>query len=193
MKYLDARSHGLRPFSIYQGRWSAALRDFERDIIPMCEAEGMALAPWGALGGGNFKSDAQRAENDGRQMRRSNADIEVIVSRALEKIATRKQKLITSVALAYVMHKAPYVFPIVGGRKVEHLKGNIEALSLKLSEGDIKEIESAVSFDVGFPHNLLGGGPDPGRIAFDKVFLNHLSGHFDVVPPVKVSGHFNPQ
>ncbi|KAG0646118.1 Norsolorinic acid reductase A, partial [Hyphodiscus hymeniophilus] len=180
-----ARSHGLRPFSVYQGRWSAALRDFERDIIPMCEAEGMALAPWGALGGGNSKSEAQRAENSGRKFTRAGADRDNIVSAALEKIATRKRTLITSVALSYVMHKAPYVFPIVGGRTVDHLRGNIEALSLRLSEDDIKEIESAVPFDVGFPMNMLGHGPDPGRIEFDKVFLNHTSGHFDVIPPVK--------
>jgi aryl-alcohol dehydrogenase-like predicted oxidoreductase len=50
-----ARQNHLRPFSVYQGRWSAASRDFERDIIPMCQANGMALAPWGALGGGYFK------------------------------------------------------------------------------------------------------------------------------------------
>ena len=40
-----ARDHGLRQFVVYQGRWSAANRDFERDIIPMCAAEGMGLAP----------------------------------------------------------------------------------------------------------------------------------------------------
>jgi aryl-alcohol dehydrogenase-like predicted oxidoreductase len=51
-----ARDHGLRQFVVYQGLWSAAKRDFEREIIPMCEAEGMGLAPWGALGGGNFKT-----------------------------------------------------------------------------------------------------------------------------------------
>lgn len=45
-----ARQNGLRPFSVYQGRWSAEYRDFERDIIPMCREEGMGLAPWGALG-----------------------------------------------------------------------------------------------------------------------------------------------
>jgi aryl-alcohol dehydrogenase-like predicted oxidoreductase len=51
-----ARQHGLRPFSVYQGRWGAACRDFEREIIPMCVEEGLALAPWGVLGGGGFKS-----------------------------------------------------------------------------------------------------------------------------------------
>lgn len=47
-----ARQHGLRPFSIYQGHWSAQMRDFEREIIPMCNDEGMALHPWGVLGRG---------------------------------------------------------------------------------------------------------------------------------------------
>ncbi|KAJ1555004.1 hypothetical protein HK405_003468 [Cladochytrium tenue] len=40
-----ARDHGLSEFVVYQGRWSAADRDFERDIIPLAAAEGMALAP----------------------------------------------------------------------------------------------------------------------------------------------------
>lgn len=51
----DARNHGLRPFSVYQGQWSAAQRGFERDVLPMARDEGMALAPWGVLGGGNCK------------------------------------------------------------------------------------------------------------------------------------------
>ena len=40
-----ARDHGLTPFSVYQGWWSAVKRDFERDILPMAEDEGMAVAP----------------------------------------------------------------------------------------------------------------------------------------------------
>lgn len=64
-------------------------------------------------------------------------------------------------ALAYVTHKAPYVYPIVGGRKVEHLKGNIEALALKLTTEEIDEIEDALDFDVGFPMNMLFGLHDP--------------------------------
>ena len=53
------------------------------------------------------------------------------------------------------MHKIPYCFPIVGGRKVEHLKGNIEALSVQLSREDIDEIEAVTPFDFGFPSNLF--------------------------------------
>lgn len=149
-----ARSHGLRQFTVYQGHWSAASRDFERDILPMAQAEGMALAPWGALGRGNFKSDAERARGEGRKSR-GMSETDVRVSKKLEEIATAKGTLITSVALAYVMHKAPYVFPIVGGRKVEHLKGNIEALGLELTEQEIDEIDSASAFDIGFPMSML--------------------------------------
>jgi len=151
-----ARDHGLRQFSVYQGRWSAAGRDFERDIIPMTISEGMSLAPWGALGGGQFKSAAQRATGEGRKAREEPSEAVIKVTNVLEKIAKEKDTAITSVALAYVMHKTPYVFPIVGGRKIEHLKGNIEGLSLVLSEEDMKEIEGAAPFDIGFPGNMLG-------------------------------------
>lgn len=54
-----ARQHGLRQFSVYQGRWSAAERDFEREIIAMCKSEGMSMCPWGALGGGESASQRQ--------------------------------------------------------------------------------------------------------------------------------------
>lgn len=102
-----ARQHGLRPFSIYQGRWSAACRDFERDIIPMCLSEGMALAPWGALGGGRFKTRAQRAVSEGRThfVKIAFTGKEEQVSLVLEEIAEKRDTLVTSVALAYVMHK----------------------------------------------------------------------------------------
>jgi len=186
-----ARNHGLRQFTVYQGRWSAADRDFERDILPMTQAEGMALAPWGALGGGNFKSDEQRSRNEGRKMV-SPSDKHIRVSKKLEEIANAKGTLITSVALAYVMHKAPYVFPIVGGRKVEHLKGNIEALGLELSEQELDDIDQASEFDVGFPMNMLfefmSDKTYNSRMTTSDVGLLKFSGNIDTVPkqaPIK--------
>ncbi|KAM0409221.1 hypothetical protein ACHAPD_011386 [Fusarium lateritium] len=176
-----ARCNGLRQFSVYQGRWSASSRDFERDIIPMCRAEGMGIAPWGSLGGGKFKSEEQRNAQDGRKVEASEQEIRT--SRVLESISNRKTTLITSVALAYVMHKTSYVFPIIGGRKVEHLKANIQALTLKLTQEDIQEIDSAVKFDPGFPNDFLYrkgqaiGGPD--------VWLLQMGGALDHVQPSK--------
>ena len=63
-------------------------------------------------------------------------------------------RLFLLVAIAYLLHKATYVFPILGGRKVEHLMANIEALELSISKEQVAYLESIVEFDPGFPHNL---------------------------------------
>ena len=170
-----ARQQGLTQFSVYQGHWSAALRDFERDILPMCEMEGMAIAPWGALGRGNFRAaaDYEKAKEEGRKMAQPTENQKKIAA-VLEKLAKSKDTAITSVAMAYVMHKYPYVFPIVGGRKIEHLKGNIDGLGVELSDEEIDEIDAAVPFDIGFPMTMLfeyGGGKYNSRMTSKDVGL----------------------
>lgn len=52
------------------------------------------------------------------------------------------------------MQKTPFVFPIVGCRKIEQLQANIDALTISLSEEQIKYLESILPFDPGFPHNF---------------------------------------
>lgn len=185
-----AAENGKTPFSIYQGRWSVLARDFERDIIPMARHFGMALAPWGALGGGRFQSAKQLQARGVEKLRGDGglAEHEVRMSEALGKVAAEHGiDSVTAVALAYVMHKAPYVFffffflvvlfldrcvtdlffplndrrvfPIVGGRKVEQLKENIQGLSLKLTDEQIAALEAVQSFDPGFPVDMIGHDP----------------------------------
>lgn len=52
------------------------------------------------------------------------------------------------------MHKTTHVFPIIGGRKIEHLEANIAALDISLSDEQIKFLDSALPFNVGFPQNF---------------------------------------
>lgn len=59
------------------------------------------------------------------------------------------------VAIAYLMQKTTHVFPIVGGRKIEHLQGNIKALEITLTPEHVAFIESVNAFEPGFPHNLI--------------------------------------
>ncbi|KAF9465833.1 NADP-dependent oxidoreductase domain-containing protein [Collybia nuda] len=164
-----ARDHGMTPFSVYQGAWNVMDRDFEREIIPMARSEGMALAPWNALAAGKFRTDAEEEERgkkgEYRKMRPDweRNDREKKISKVLEKIAGEVgTKHLTAVALAYLLHKTPYVFPIVGGRKVEHLLANIEALDISLSNEQMSELEAAVPFDIGFPGWMSGTGPEGG-------------------------------
>jgi aryl-alcohol dehydrogenase-like predicted oxidoreductase len=154
----------MTPFSVYQGHWSILERSFERDIIPMARDEGMALAPWGVVGGGKIRTDAEeeRRRTTGEQGRKifgpewERTEDEKKVCKALEEVAKQVgTESITAVAIAYVMHKTPYVFPIIGGRKPEHLKANIEALDISLSEQQIQLLEGALPFSVGFPHDMI--------------------------------------
>jgi aryl-alcohol dehydrogenase-like predicted oxidoreductase len=136
----------------------------------------MALAPWNVLAGGKFRTDAEEeARGKTGEYRKMFPDFERTerekkVSRALEKVAGEVgTKHITagvfishnsclfnthlqfSVAIAYLLHKVPYVFPLIGGRKVEHLLANLEALDISLSVEQMKELEAATDFSLGFP------------------------------------------
>ena len=182
-----ATSHGKTPFSVYQGKWNVLNRDFERDIIPMARHFGMALAPWDVMGGGRFQSKKAMEERkkNGEGLRTfvggpEQTELEVKISEALTKIAEEHgTESVTAIAIAYVRSKAKNVFPLVGGRKIEHLKQNIEALSIKLTPEQIEYLESIVPFDVGFPKSLIGDDPAvtkklspltsmSARIAFDN-------------------------
>jgi aryl-alcohol dehydrogenase-like predicted oxidoreductase len=161
-----ARAHGKTPFSIYQGRWNVMRRDFERDILPMARHFGMALAPWDVLGSGHFQSakqlEARKKTGEGlRSMLGSGqTEEEKHISEALATVAAEHGiESVTAIALAYVLCKAPNVFPLVGGRKIEHLHDNIQALTIRLTEKQIEFLEAATNFDVGFPNNLIGVNP----------------------------------
>ncbi|KAH9166649.1 NADP-dependent oxidoreductase domain-containing protein [Lactarius sanguifluus] len=179
-----AKDHGKTPFSVYQGSWSVFERSFERDIIPMARSEGLVLAPWGVLAGGKIRTNAEEARRkESGEKGRTTFDPEwertleqKKVCDVLEEIAKEVgTKSITSIAIAYHLHKLPYVFPIIGGRKVEHLKENIAALDISLTAEQIKRIESATPFDLGFPYNMFGNGTTDNYVA-------QCTAHCDNVP-----------
>ncbi|KAK0720719.1 putative aryl-alcohol dehydrogenase Aad14 [Lasiosphaeris hirsuta] len=163
-----ALDNGKTPFIIYQGRWNLMIRDFEREIIPMARMYGMALAPWDVIGGGKFqtKTALEERKAKGEDLRgfvsgKEQTEDEEKTSEALYKVAQEHGiESITAVALAYVMSKSVDVFPIVGGRKVEHLHDNIQALSIKLTDEQINYLESVKPFNLGFPSNFIGADPN---------------------------------
>ncbi|KAJ9491028.1 hypothetical protein VN97_g2216 [Penicillium thymicola] len=189
-----ARAHGKTPFSIYQGRWNVMRRDFERDILPMARHFGMALAPWDVLGGGHFQTAKQLEERKrtGEGLRSvmgaEQTEEERSISEALATVAAEHGiESITTIALAYVLCKAPNVFPLVGGRKIEHLQDNIQALSIRLTDKQIEFLEAATTFDIGFPGNFIGEDPSTngGKVAF----LMGSAGHFDFVQASRAIGY----
>ncbi|KAK0449026.1 NADP-dependent oxidoreductase domain-containing protein [Desarmillaria tabescens] len=162
-----AIDHGKTPFVIYQGKWNILDRSLEREIVPMAKSLGMAISPWCVIAEGKLRTDAeeqQRRETGekGRMMFGDwqRTEVEVKVCKALEKVAAEVGvgSNIRAVAIAYLMHKTPYVFPILGGRKVEHLKANLAALDVSLSKEQMDYLDSVVPFDPGFPTTMIGDG-----------------------------------
>ncbi|EJD47159.1 arylalcohol dehydrogenase [Auricularia subglabra TFB-10046 SS5] len=162
-----ALDHGKTPFVVYQGAWNVMDRSFEREIIPMAREWGMALMPWEVLAAGRIRSDAdeRRRKESGEGGRDvfftgwERNEHEKQVCAALEKVGKETGvNSVTAVAIAYLMQKTTYVFPIVGGRKIEHLKENIKALDIRLTPDQISYIESVNSFEPGFPHSFIGNG-----------------------------------
>ncbi|GJE90821.1 aryl-alcohol dehydrogenase-like protein [Phanerochaete sordida] len=184
-----ARMAHKTPFAIYQGKWSILDRDFERDLLPMCISQGMAIAPWNVLGGGKIRTDAEEearaaSGEGGRSLfsdwRRTPAERAVCAE--LEKVAAEVGAAhITSVAIAWTMQKAAYVFPVVGGRKVAHLRANLEALELHLTPAHIARLDGIVPLEKGFPYDRFGDGTEY-NIGYT------MAGHFDKWPraePIK--------
>lgn len=153
----------------------------------MCRDEGMALIPYGAVGGGKFQTakalKERESNNPGRKGEMS--DAYKAVSAKLEAMAEAKGATLHSVALAYVMQKAPYVFPLVGTRTMKHLEDAVEGLKVNLSDDDIHQIDQAGPFDHGFPHTFLSGslwGGEPSAPHGGKdVWLTNVLGTFDYV------------
>ncbi|OJZ80605.1 hypothetical protein ASPFODRAFT_147303 [Aspergillus luchuensis CBS 106.47] len=182
-----AQAHAKTPFCIYQGRWNVMARDLEREIIPMARHFGMAIAPWDVLGSGKFQSKRSMAarEKAGEGLRTmfgpgKQTPKEIEVSEALSKVASEHGiESVTAIAIAYVMAKAPNVFPLVGGRKVEYLHDNIQALSITLTKAQIEYLESVSPLDLGYPYSMIGTDPrvtgkptrmlsNSAALAFDK-------------------------
>ncbi|KAF7325388.1 Aryl-alcohol dehydrogenase [Mycena venus] len=184
-----AKANGKTPFVVFQAPYSVTERDIEREIMPMCRHEGMALTLWNVLASGHIRTDAEE------ELRRSTGEKgrTILTSgsapRTRKKCAPRLEvvakevgaKYITAVAIANTLHKAPFVYPIIGGRKVEHPAANIEALDITLTKEQMAYIDGILPFGQGLPSQT------PGRIRGPKSFLKTMNATYDrqpLLPPV---------
>ncbi|KAG0692633.1 NADP-dependent oxidoreductase domain-containing protein [Suillus ampliporus] len=190
-----ARDHGKSPFVIYQGLWNVMSRVFEREIIPMARSEGLALAPWYVLAGGRLRTDEEeeRRRQTGEKGRLhanltwERNETERAMSTALDKVAKEVgAKHITAVAIAYLMQKTPYVFPIIGGRKVEQLEANLESLAISLTPEQVKYLGEYHSFRSRVPQHddreLSGDGTQYGPLLLSVAYLEKQPQAQPIIP-----------
>jgi aryl-alcohol dehydrogenase-like predicted oxidoreductase len=147
------RAHAVQPVTALQSEYSLWWREPEAEIIPTLEELGIGFVPFSPLGKGfltgkidestsfastDFRNTVPRFTPEARQANRELVDL-------LASIAQRKSATPAQIALAWLLAQKPWIVPIPGTTKLHRLQENVAAASVELTEGDLRDIESAAS------------------------------------------------
>jgi aryl-alcohol dehydrogenase-like predicted oxidoreductase len=144
------RAHAVQPLSAIQLEWSLFEREVEEEIVPTCRELGIGIIAYSPLGRG-FLSDGPKlvetfADDDWRKIldrfQGENLEHNKILYERLCSLAAKKNCTPSQLSLAWVHHQGDDVCPIPGTTKIENLKSNIAALSVRLTPDDMAELES---------------------------------------------------
>ena len=174
-----AELRGWSSFVAVQAEYSLTQRTPERDIIPMCNANNVAVTAWAPLAGGaltgkylNQTDTSLRLKPESARLNERNTAI------AKEVVAIAKEIGCTAgnVALNWVRKQKGTIIPIVGARKEEQIKDNLNCLNFDLTEEQLNRLNEVSKIDLGFPHDFLSSdvvkevvfGGTKDKIQFDK-------------------------
>lgn len=148
------RREGFAQFVSMQNHLNLIYREEEREMIPFCREEGIAVIPWSPLARGRLTRDwdetSARAETDefGKTLYvPSDRDVVAAVGR----VAAARGVPRAQVALAWALGKPGVTAPIIGASRAGHVEDAVAALSLELSEEEIAELEAPYR-----PHEVAG-------------------------------------
>jgi aryl-alcohol dehydrogenase-like predicted oxidoreductase len=151
--------HGWTRFVTMQNHYNLVYREEEREMIPLCRAEGIGIIPWSPLARGFLagsrnrkdKGETVRAKSDtfAHEMYYEESDFEVVAH--VEQIATKRGFTMAQIALAWMLHKPWITAPIIGATKMAHLEQAVGALDIQLSPEEIAFLEEPYQ-----PHSVLG-------------------------------------
>ena len=149
--------HGWARFATMQNYVNLLYREEEREMLPLCKAEGIGVIPWSPLARGRltrgWDATSARTETDafGRGLYAKTVEADRKVVEALGAVAKRLGRPRAQVALAWLLAKSEVTAPIVGATRLEQLDDAVAALSLTLSPEDIAELEAPY-----VPHAIVG-------------------------------------
>jgi len=155
--YLADR-HGWTRFVSMQNHYNLLNREEEREMMPLCQSEGIGVIPWSPLARGRLTrawqvESTKRSETDqyARTLyTRTEAEDRKVVDRVGE-VAKQHGVSHAQVALAWMLSKPYITAPIVGATKPHHLKDAVEALSLRVTPEEIASLEQPYT-----PHDVAG-------------------------------------
>jgi aryl-alcohol dehydrogenase-like predicted oxidoreductase len=144
--YLADR-HGWTRFATMQNHYNLIVREEEREVLPLCAAEGVGVIPWSPMARGRLTRDwdesSNRSETDQiiKKLYTKTAEADRRVVERVAAIARKRGVPRAQVALAWVLQKPVVTAPIIGASKPHHLEDAVAALSLGLTEDEITALE----------------------------------------------------
>jgi aryl-alcohol dehydrogenase (NADP+) len=142
-----------------QNHYNLVYREEEREMIPLCLAEGVGLIPWSPLARGFLAGnrrrgdygDTSRAKTDDFAHSMYYEDSDFAVVDRVGEIAKKRGVSHAQVALAWLLHQPGVTAPIIGASKPHHLDDAVAALSLHLDDAELKALAEPYQ-----PHPVLG-------------------------------------
>ena len=152
-----AERHGWTKFVSMQNYVNLLYREEEREMLPLCKAEGVGVIPWSPMARGRLTRDwdasTERLSTDefGRTLYAKTEQADRRIVDKVGEIAHARGVARAQVALAWVLAKPEVAAPIIGATKPHHLDDAIGALSLTLSEDEVRDLEALY-----VPHETTG-------------------------------------
>ena len=153
-----ARTHGWTRFVAMQNHLNLLYREEEREMLPLCRAEGIGVTPYSPLASGRLTRDwsserTLRSETDqiAKSKYDATADADRMVVERVAETAEKRGVPRAHIALAWLLQKEPVAAPIVGATKTAHLDDAVGALSVKLSRDEVAYLEEPY-----VPHPVVG-------------------------------------
>jgi len=152
-----ARRHGWTPFVSMQNHLNLLYREEEREMLPLCVDQGVAVVPWSPLARGRLTRPAgsrtarSRTDVYGERLARGLDALDAPVIDAVQHLAAERGVPMAQIALAWLLHKPGVTAPIVGVSRLEHLDDALAAVHLELSDQEIERLEAPYR-----PHPVRG-------------------------------------
>jgi aryl-alcohol dehydrogenase (NADP+) len=154
-----ADRHGWTRFVSMQNHYNLIYREEEREMLPLCRAEGIGVIPWSPLARGFLAGNRSRggggetvrSRTDGYAAEMYYQDADFVVADRVAELARERGVAPAQIALAWLLHKPGVTAPIIGATKMNQLEESLAALEIRLSPDEIALLEQPYA-----PHPVLG-------------------------------------
>jgi aryl-alcohol dehydrogenase-like predicted oxidoreductase len=156
------RQHGWSRFVSMQNHYNLVYREEEREMFPLCAAEGIGVIPWSPLARGFLAGNRKRGSRDASLREQHDgyghslyyADSDYAVAERVVDVAKQKGVLPIQVALSWVSNRPGVTAPIISATRLEQLDQLVAGLDVKLTDDERKAVE-----EIYVPHPVLGTEP----------------------------------